>query len=146
MGRTDEHRERLDDEVAPICPAAQHIYDDNYDRAGKPSIHAIAKVLGYAVTVPERDKSLAMIMKAGKTPVLEAAEGAPAAPRGNLNFKRPSAAEKESLLKAAQIKDAAKQKTDADARFKNGGEAPARIEAASEAEEHDPSTDGAVET
>jgi hypothetical protein len=106
--------------------------DANYDRNGKPSHHAISTVLGYPITVNERDKALGLTMKAAPAGRLETADGNTEQPvrKGSLTVTtRTSAEQKEAILKAAKAKDA------------TAGKGPVADPAEPE---HDPSTEGAV--
>ena len=81
--------------------------DDNYDRNGIASTHAIGAALGYAISVPERDKALGITRKGGaEQGQLDQAEAAVQRKPGVTIKPRAPTESKEAILAAAKARDA----------------------------------------
>ena len=132
-----------DELTLAIREAADGLNDDDdssFDRNGHASHHAISLILGYPVTVHERDKAMGLIQKPERTRAaqpagrLDTAEGTveTTGRTGSLTFKggRPSPAAKEAAIATMKAKDAAGALTVT-------AKAPAEVD-------DDPSTAGAL--
>ena len=103
--REDEIRPRgvdLGDAIRDAIAQLEAPDDENFNRAGKPALHALSDFLGYQVTAEQRDAAMAHEDEkeppaAAPTPPAPAAVEAPAR-KGGVRFTKPVPAEAEQKV------------------------------------------------